>query len=153
MVAGDAGTVDAAGYRPAYRVLMRILIVGSDAGGALEQYCAAAFQSMGHEIRYYDVHARITKRARFLAAPVLSELELGWLRRGFNRDLVSTIASWKPDLVFVFKGIDLWSDTLASVRALVNRPIIINWNPDSPFDFATANTSWGLVESIPLYDA
>ena len=132
---------------------MQILIVGSDAGGALEQYCAAALQRLGHTIQYYDVHARITERARFLSVPVLSELELGWLRRGFNRDLPPTITEWKPDLVFVFKGIDLWTDTLAAVRALANRPLLINWNPDSPFDFATANTSRGLVKSIPLYDA
>lgn len=132
---------------------MRILIVGSDTGGALEQYCATAFQRMGHETHYYDVHARITARARFLAVPVLSELELAWLRQGFNRGLLPVVKRWKPDLIFVFKGIDLWPDTLSSVRAQANRPILINWNPDSPFDFATANTSRGLVTSIPFYDA
>jgi spore maturation protein CgeB len=131
---------------------MRIFIVGNDAPGALERYCATAFHEMGHEIKFHDVYSEIIVRSRFLYTPVLCDLEQAILRYGFNKRLQVKIKEWAPDLVFVFKGIDLTPETLQGIRKLVQSPLLLNWNPDSPFDFGTSNTSANLIKSIPLYD-
>jgi len=127
-------------------------MVGNDAPGALERYCAAAFHEMGYEIKFHDVHHEIIVRSRFLYTPVLCDFEQSMLRYGFNRRLQAKVKEWAPDLIFVFKGIDLTPETLQVIRKLVPSPLLLNWNPDSPFDFGTSNTSPNLIKSIPLYD-
>ncbi len=131
---------------------MRILIVGYDMEGALERYCVSALRKMGHEVRYHDVYGQITARCRFLYTPVLYDIEQAALRWGFNRRLGELVKSWQPDVVFVFKGLELAPETLANLRKLPNRPLLINWNADNPFDYDTFNTSRQLIKNIPHFD-
>jgi spore maturation protein CgeB len=131
---------------------MRILIVGTDTPGALERYCAAALRSLGHEASYHDLHDEIIRHCRFRETPILSEVEQAALCGRFNRRLVQAVQGRRPDLVLVFKGVELAAATLKRLRALSNRPLLANWNPDNPFDFPTANTNRQLIASIPAYD-
>lgn len=131
---------------------MRILLVGSQAAGALERYCALALRTMGHELLVFDRHVELETKARFQHVPVLYELEQVPLRRGFNRRLLKAAGQFEPDLVFVVKGIEVFAETVEKLRQIRSKPVLINWNPDSPFDFATTNTNRQLVESIPLFD-
>jgi spore maturation protein CgeB len=107
---------------------------------------------MGHDVRYHDLHEHIGRPSRFLYTPVLSDLEQAVLRPRYNRRLIALIKAWKPDLVFVFKGLELHVSTLARLRQLANRPLLINWNPDNPFDDSPSNTSRQLKKSIAHYD-
>lgn len=131
---------------------MRILIVGYDTPGALERYCAAALSDLGHEVRYHDLYEGLVRHCRFRETPVLSDIEQAILRGQYNRRLVQAVGDWRPDVVFVFKGVELTAPTLSRLRALRNRPLLVNWNPDNPFDFPTANTNRHLIASIPAYD-
>jgi spore maturation protein CgeB len=131
---------------------MRILIVGYDTPGALERYCAAALRSLGHQVSYHDLHNELIRHCRFRETPVLSDLEQAALRGRFNRRLVQAAQSERPDLVLVFKGVELAVATLERLRTLPGRPLLANWNPDNPFDFPTANTNRQLIASIPAYD-
>jgi spore maturation protein CgeB len=131
---------------------MRILIVGYDTPGALERYCAAGLRSLGHEVSYHDLHHELIRYCRFHQTPVLSDIEQAALRGRFNRRLTQVVESGRPDLVLVFKGVELAAATLERLRALPDRPLLANWNPDNPFDFPTANTNRQLVASIPAYD-
>jgi len=47
---------------------------------------------------------------------------------------------------------ELLPDTLETIRQMANRPLLINWNPDSPFDSAPSNSSPDLLKGIPQYD-
>lgn len=132
---------------------MRILIVGYDTPGALERHCAAPLREMGHSVRFHDIYSNITRRSHFTQIPLLSEIESKLYGVFFNRGLTDVVTQWQPSLVFVFKGVELHPDTLRRLRAIHNRPILVNWNPDSPFDYTTSNTNPWLIESIPLYDA
>jgi hypothetical protein len=131
---------------------MRILIVGTDTPGALERYCADALRSLGHEVSYHDLHDEIIRHCRFRETPILSEVEQAALRGRFNRRLVGAVQGGRPDLVLVFKGVELAAATLERLRALPGHPLLANWNPDNPFDFPTANTNRQLIASIPAYD-
>ncbi|MGF1503522.1 MAG: glycosyltransferase [Anaerolineae bacterium] len=131
---------------------MNILIVGSDTPGALERYCAAALQSLGHAVAYHDTHTRIAVRSRFRQTPLLSEAEFALHRRRFNQSLLDRVQAEHPDLVLVFKGVELFAGTLDRLRGLLGRPLLANWNPDSPFDYATANTNRDIVDAVPHYD-
>ena len=102
---------------------MRILIVGYDTPGALERYCAAALRSLGHEVFYHDLHHELIRHCRFRQTPVLSDLEQAALRGRFNRRLVQVVESRRPDMVLVFKGVELAAATLERLRALPDRPL------------------------------
>jgi spore maturation protein CgeB len=131
---------------------MQILIVGTDTPGALERYCAAALRSLGHEVSYHDLHNELIRYCRFRQTPVLSDIEQAALRGRFNRRLIQAVERGRPDLVLVFKGVELAATTLERLRALPGRPVLANWNPDNPFDFPTANTNRQVIASIPAYD-
>jgi len=132
---------------------MRVLLAGSIAPGALEHYCHRALLELGHSVMVHDRHSELEVRSRFTSTPVLAELEQIPLRQHYNRILLRLVKEWQPDLVFLVKGIELFARTLQNIRNLPQRPLLANWNPDSPFDFATANTNKQLINSIPLYDA
>ncbi len=132
---------------------MRILIVGYDTPGALERHCALPLREMGHTVRFHDIHTYITGRTHFARVPILSEVERKLYGVFFNRDLPVVTRQWLPDLVLVFKGAEIHPGTLRRLRAISNRPVLVNWNPDSPFDYSTANTNPWLLAGIPLYDA
>jgi spore maturation protein CgeB len=131
---------------------MEILVVGYDTPGALERYCVKALRQEGHSATYYDVQAEFARYCRFHGTPVLSEVEQAVWRGRFNRGLIARVRHSHPDLVLVFKGIELSCRTLEDLRRLPGRPVLVNWNPDSPFDTTASNTSRQLVESIQLYD-
>lgn len=131
---------------------MNILIAGSDTPGALEQYCAAALREAGHTIHYCDLYDQMYRYCHFLETPVVAGIERSYWRRHYNVRLLKLVKTLRPDLVFVFKGLEIYPDTLQKIRLSKPRPLLINWNPDSPFDYATHNTSRHLVESISLFD-
>jgi spore maturation protein CgeB len=132
---------------------VRILIVGYDTPGALERHCALPLREMGHTVRFHDVHTYIVAPARLAHFPAVNKVEIKLLSGPFNRDLLAVTRQWHPDLVMVFKGAEVHPDTLCKLHTIPNRPVLVNWNPDSPFDYRTMNTSSWLVTSIPLYDA
>ncbi len=131
---------------------MRVLIVGLDRPGALEQYCEKGLRQLGHAVEYYDLYENFVRRSRFRQTPVLNEVEQAVRKGPYNRQLVERVKRTRPDLVLVFKGIELLSSTLRHLRALPNRPILANWNPDNPFDLSPSNTSRELIASVPTYD-
>lgn len=131
---------------------MRIMLVGSQAPGALERYCARGLKQLGHDLLSFDRHAELEAKARFSQTPVLYELEQIPLRRGFNKRLLQSAEQFQPDLVFIVKGIEIYPDTVGQLSTLHSKPILINWNPDSPFDYETANTNKNIIQAIPLYD-
>ena len=131
---------------------MDILLVGYDTPGALERYCVKGLRQEGHTVSYFDTQSEFARYCRFRTTPVLSELEQAvWLGR-FNRNLVRRVEQDKPDMVLVLKGIEIQAQALERIRSLHSRPVLVNWNPDSPFDITASNTNRNLVTSIPLYD-
>ncbi len=131
---------------------MRVLLVGSLASGALERYCARGLEALGHELLVYDRHVELNSKVRFQNTPVLYELEQIPLRRCFNKRLLKVAEGFQPELVIIVKGVEILPETIKSLRKLAFRPILVNWNPDSPFDYATANTNKNIIDSIPLFD-
>ncbi|MCC6905422.1 MAG: hypothetical protein IT326_06220, partial [Anaerolineae bacterium] len=131
---------------------MKILIPGYDTPGALERYCAAALQSAGHSVSFCDLREELYRYSRLGNLPVLAEAEISLLRRRYNRTLLNRVRVLRPDLLLVFKGSDISAITLQAIRRLPGAPALVNWNPDSPFDYATANTNRETIRAIPLYD-
>lgn len=65
-----------------------------------------------------------------------------------NKLLVNEIENFKPDVLLISKGINIFPETIILFK---NRSIqVINWNPDDFFN--NHNTSKHLLNSLSLYD-
>ena len=68
-----------------------------------------------------------------------------------NKRLIEKVSSFSPDLVWVFKGMEVLPETLQYIR---NQQILLfNYNPDNPFIFSGKGSgNKNLKNSINLYD-
>jgi hypothetical protein len=68
-----------------------------------------------------------------------------------NRNIIRSVETFKPDLVWIFKGMEIFPETLEYAK---KRGIkLVNYNPDHPFFFAASGSGNAFVKnSIPLYD-
>src|SRR5258706_4899179 len=110
---------------------MKVLLVGSDFKFGIEQYYKKYLMEQGVEIIHFPapdiVHKQLTKN---LFNKVL--FKLGW-RTGYkkiNRDLLKMAEEQKPDLIWIFKGMEIYPSTL---KELGRNFILVNYNPDHPF--------------------
>jgi len=131
---------------------MDILLVGYDTPGALERYCEAALARQGCAVQFFDLEAEYRSGQRLAALPVVGRIEQRGLLKRANQRLIEEIAANRPNVVFAFKGMELLPDTLAAIRRLPDRPLLINWNPDNPFDTSVSNSSRDLIDGIRAYD-
>ena len=68
-----------------------------------------------------------------------------------NRDIIRAVESFKPDLIWIFKGMEIFPETLDYAGKKGIR--LVNYNPDHPFFFAASGSGNSFVKnSIPLYD-
>jgi spore maturation protein CgeB len=132
---------------------MRILIAGSNLEGALEKYylkylqkedCTVSlFNSHGRFADYY--HKNITRKLLFRAG-------LSSILPRINKDLLHQAEAYKPDIVWVFKGMEIYPRTIQLLRGKGIR--LVNYNPDNPFLFSGRGSGNRYVtESIPFYHA
>ena len=65
-----------------------------------------------------------------------------------NVELLNKINSYKPDVLLISKGVNIFPETLLTIK---NKSIIIlNWNPDDFFN--KNNSSNHILNSLPIYD-
>ena len=131
---------------------MNILLVGYDSPGALEGYCAAALRRLGCPVEVFNLAVEYAKHRRLATVPLAGAIEQRRLLKRVNKRLLAVVKDSQPDVLLAFKGMEVLPDTLETIRGITNRPLLVNWNPDSPFDSAPSNSSPDLLKGIPLYD-
>ncbi len=65
-----------------------------------------------------------------------------------NKELLIRIEEYKPDVLFISKGVNIFPETLLTIKK--KSIIIINWNPDDFFN--CYNSSKHIINSLPIYD-
>ena len=133
---------------------MHILIVGADSNYAIER-SYVKYLSQIKEITHVSL---FTAQNRFLAYYNKSTFHKVIYRSGFssiltriNKELVGTIVENKPDVIFVFKGMEIFPETLKWIRKKGIK--LVNYNPDNPFVFSGKGSgNKNITESIGLYD-
>ena len=75
---------------------------------------------------------------------------LSIVSKGAESVLLDEAMRFKPDVVFVIKGIHIPATTLRKLKDQIGESKLINFNPDSPWE--PLNSSRQLLASIPIYD-
>jgi spore maturation protein CgeB len=131
---------------------MKILIVGSNESYAIEKKYHRYFKENGHEVDLYPL-ANLAGY-RILHNPVLRilrRLNFSGIYEFDNKNLLKYISNKRPEVVWIFKGIEILPKTIRLIKSLkIN---IINYNPDHPF-IRTFSASGGknVEKCVPLYD-
>jgi len=133
---------------------MRILIVGADSKYAIER----------PYLKYLSKHPSVAAIELFAAQQfflawyqksvfnkIIYRAGLSRILHSINEDLLQKVESFKPDVLFVFKGMEIFPATLKKIKDKGIK--LVNYNPDNPFIFSGRGSgNENVTRSIPLFD-
>jgi hypothetical protein len=131
---------------------IKILLVGSDHKAAMEQYFTRYLTELGVPNDIFPAQGLFYKYYNSsILNKVFFKLGVSSIYKSISDQLLQAVASKKPDVLFVFKGMEILPSTLS---ALKERGIkLVNYNPDNPFLFSGSGSgNRNVEESIPLFD-
>jgi len=127
----------------------RIVIVGTNAIWAIETYYAKYLTALGWEIYFFDC-------SKFYNANSISyKLRIRLVNLGLydrlNSALIKYCDSIKPNAIWIFKGVEVYSKTLILLKQ--KDIFLINYNPDHPFiRTSVAHGGKNIPSCVPIYD-
>jgi spore maturation protein CgeB len=125
---------------------MRILMSGCSDPNGLEN-CYARGGPPGFELLQLEPATRPSGSVLDRAAAKIFR-NLRWAR--FNKSLLERVASLRPDVLWIFKGMEVFPATLRELRS--RGVTLVNYNPDHPlryFSKGSGNTNVGV--GVPEY--
>jgi spore maturation protein CgeB len=126
-----------------------ILIYGSDSIWAIENYYRKYLYRNMYNVEIFDTSKYYKLNNLFFKIKFhIYDLTIF---KSLNLDLLNHCKLFKPDILWVFKGIELYPDTLQKIKSY--GIILVNYNTDHPFiRYSPSHGSKNIEHSIPLYD-
>lgn len=131
---------------------MRILIIGSSEQNAIEEFYVRYLTELNIKVQLLPAQSlfyRYYSRSFFHKV----YFKLGWssIYRKINRLILSEARLFQPDFVWVFKGMEVYPETLKQLSKMGVK--LVNYNPDNPFLFSGAGSgNENITNSIHFYD-
>lgn len=139
---------------------MKILVAGDWHSELHEEVVSKALSDLGHELAdfrwfsYFDrpslgpvshaVHLWRRFQNKYIVGPQVARL---------NRDFLELARSFKPDVIFVYRGTHIKRETLEVVKRHLPQSVLIGYNNDDPFSVHHAGYLWRhFLNAIPAYD-
>ena len=131
---------------------MKILVVGSDKVYAIENLYVQHLRAIGEEVIHFPAQSIFYDNYnRSLLNKVLFKAGISGIYRQINRQLIDTIKTTMPDLIWIFKGMEIFPDTLRWARSRGIK--LVNYNPDNPFIFSGKGSgNKNVTDSVALFD-
>src|SRR5215210_4698797 len=129
---------------------MKILIVGSKSEYAIENYFAKYLSELGNEIEYFPSADIIFKyHSKNILNKILFKSKLKTNYKAVNGDLLKNAYLFRPNIIWVFKGMEILPETL---KILCADFYLVNYNPDHPFLITSLGSgNKNVSESVGLY--
>ena len=133
---------------------MKILISGSDHEAAMEQYYTRYFAELGISNTLFPAQGIFYQYYNSgVFQKVLFKLHVSGIYREINDRLMEVVANDKPDVLLVFKGMEIFPKTLKNLKARGIK--LVNYNPDNPFLFSGSGSGnknvTGAIRQFDLY--
>jgi spore maturation protein CgeB len=130
---------------------MKILIVGAEEVYSIENYFVKYFHQMGEEVHLFPAQNIFYNLYKSTYSKILFRIGLSNIYVKINDRLKLDVEKIRPDVVFVFKGMEIFPQTLSWIKSLGIK--LANYNPDNPFIFSGRGSgNKNITESIGLYD-
>jgi spore maturation protein CgeB len=129
---------------------MKVLLVGSDMEVAIERYYKKYLTNFGVEIYHYPAPDIVFNfHSKNIFNKILFKTDI-YKKYGFvNRELIRIAEEFQPDIIWVFKGLEIFPSTLKKLR---RKFLLANFNPDHPFIIiAKSNGNRNVKNSVGLY--
>jgi spore maturation protein CgeB len=131
---------------------MRLLIVGSDKIFAIENQYVKYLREAGCEVFQFSAQSSFYDYyQKRILNKIIFRLGLSRILQKINDQFKEAIQNFKPDVIWVFKGMEIFPETLKWAKAKNIK--LVNYNPDNPFVFSGKGSgNSNLKQSIGLYD-
>jgi len=127
-------------------------MVGSFLPGRIEVSYERYISSCGCLTYRFDTTTTLDRSSVFhYGKAFVKRLSRTWLRDRLNHRLLKVHKKLKPDLSIVFKGEDIYPQTIKFLSNLKNRSIFC-FHADDPFNLSPGISNENIVASIPHYD-
>ena len=131
---------------------MRLLIAGSDEVWSLEKYYTKYLEDAGVQVFTIPVQSIFYGYYnKNIVNKILHKTGLSRIGTVIDSKVKNAVEEYKPDILWVFKGMELTPDLLNWTKGKGVR--LVNYNPDNPFLFSGKGSgNKNVTDSIGLYD-
>ncbi len=132
--------------------IIKVLIIGSNYSWSIERIYKRELEALGHQVELYDVQNQFYDYYyKSLFHKLIYRLGFSRILDKINKVLLGRISDHNFDLIWVFKGMEIYPDTLRSLRSKTKQ--LVNFNPDNPFIFSGKGSgNRNVTDSITLFD-
>jgi spore maturation protein CgeB len=133
-------------------VALKILVVGPDKIFSIENFYVRYLRELGVEVTNYPSQNIFYEYYRkTLFNKIFYRAGMSGIYGRINRGLLQLVESQRPDAIWIFKGMEIFPETLIHLRKSGIK--LINYNPDNPFIFSGRGSgNENITKSIELYD-
>ena len=139
---------------------MKILVVGDWHSNIHEEACFKALETLGHEtyrFSWFEYFNRCQHRnlslLKRLSCKFQNKYLWGPVIEQINNDLLESVKSICPEVVFVYRGTHILKETLEQMKETNKNILLVSYNNDDPFSRRARAFLWRhFVKSIPYYD-
>lgn len=131
---------------------MKILVSGSDKIYAIENFYVKYLRELGIDIFHFSAQSIFYDfYQKGIINKLLFKSGLSTIYKKINEQFINTVDDFKPDIIWVFKGMEIYPGSLKYAKEKKIR--LVNFNGDSPFIFSGKGSGNANVKkSIALYD-
>jgi spore maturation protein CgeB len=131
---------------------MKLLIVGSDEVYAIENFYVKYLREAGVEVELYTAQKYFYQYyQKSLLNKLIYRAGMSGILQQINKELKQEVAVFQPDILWVFKGMEVFPSTLHWAKERGAK--LVNFNADSPFLFSGRGSgNRNVTENISLYD-
>ncbi len=129
---------------------MKILLVGSNFDYAIERYYVRYLKALGAKINHYPAPDIVFNyHSANLFNKILFKTKINTGYKPVNRRLLEIAYQYQPDVIWVFKGMEIFPETLDRLRKDFR---LANYNPDHPFLIISSGSgNDNVTQSVGLY--
>lgn len=131
---------------------LRVLLIGSDYEWSIENKFIRELHKIGFEVSILPAQNWFYKYYyKNIFNKVLFRSGLSLINQKINYQLIKKVSYFNPDIIWVFKGMEVLPSTLKKWKNLNIK--LVNYNPDNPFIFTGRGSgNKNVTNSIDLYD-
>ena len=132
--------------------IRKILIIGSNSSYAIEKFYVKELNQQGFDVRFFDSRSDfISYYNKSVINKLIYRFGFSSILQSINTKLRREFDNFSPDLVLVFKGMEIYPRTLQYFK--LKGSMLVNYNPDHPFIFhGRGSGNKNVEQSIELYD-
>jgi spore maturation protein CgeB len=131
---------------------LKILISGSDKIYAIENFYVRYLKEAGAVVELFPANSIFHDYYyRGIVHKLIFRLGLSSIYKKINTSLLQEVNRFKPDVVWIFKGMETYPSTLEAISKL--GIVLVNYNPDNPFLFTGKGSgNKNISNSVGLYN-